>query len=214
VGPAPVSFDLSLETEHFVFRFGQASADLMDDHAAALEAAYPRVTAELGQSGLPRITVRFYPDLESFRAATGWDAWGLIQGPNAFLMVASPFRPVIVVHEFAHCVSLHLNGTIDNNPTWLWEAVAVYEARDFIHPQSITCLANRQFPSLSQLNQRGGPCDIYRVGYTLSEYIVDGWGLPGLRDLIVANGDVAGVLGLSVAEFVAGWQRFVEERYL
>jgi len=197
-----------------VLRFGQASADTMDGYAAALEAAYPRVTEELGQSGLPRVTVRFYPDLESFRAATGWDAWGLIQGPNLFLMVASPFQPVIAVHEFAHCITLHLDRTADNNPTWLWEAVAVYEARDFTHPRSIACLANRQFPSLSQLNQRGGPCDIYRVGYTLAEYIVDGWGLPGLRDLIVAHGDIPGVLGLSAAEFEAGWQRFVEERYL
>jgi hypothetical protein len=25
-----------------------------------------------------------------------------------------------IVHEFAHCVSLHVNPGIANNPRWLW----------------------------------------------------------------------------------------------
>ena len=31
-------------------------------------------------------------------------------------------------HEFAHCVSLKINPAIGNNPRWLWQAVALYEA--------------------------------------------------------------------------------------
>ena len=118
------------------------------------------------------------------------------------------------MHEFAHNVALHLDSNCDNNPTWLWEATAVWEAEELVDPASLPCLTNGNFPTLTELNQRGGDCDIYRVGYTIAEFIVHQWGKADLRALIVSHGDIESLLGLSNEEFEAAWQEFVEERYL
>jgi hypothetical protein len=94
----------------------------------------------------------------------------------------------------------------------LWEATAVYEAEEFVHPATVPCLASGNFPSLAQL-LRSGDCNIYQVGYTLAELIVERWGFAELRALIRSNGDTQSVLGLSIQEFEATWQQFVEEWY-
>ena len=213
-GSTAASLDLALETTHFVLLYNEQNANMMEAYAAALESAYRRIATDLAQNGLPRITGRFYPDQVSYSAYTGNTARGSVQSRNEFSMVAAPLDPSIAVHEFAHCVTLHLDRNSGNNPTWLWEAVAIFEAEQFVDPRSVPCLANRQFPTLTELNQRGGDCDIYRVGYTLTEHLVEGWGFEGLRDLIASHGDIPAVLGLSTSQFEAGWQRFIEEHYL
>ena len=216
-GASPITeleLELELETEHFSLLYSQADADKMDAYATELETAYPRITADLDQKDLPRIVGRFYPDQASYTAFTGHGSLGSVQDRNLFSIVTVPFKASVPVHEFAHCVTLHLDGQAGNNPTWLWEAVAVYEARDLVNPLTVPCLASRNFPTLAQLNVRGGSCDIYQVGYTLTEYIVEGWGFAGLRDLIVAHGDPRESLGMSIEELQAGWWRFLEERYL
>jgi hypothetical protein len=52
------------------------------------------------------------------------------------------------------------------------------------------------------------------VGYVLAEYIIEGWGMDALRELITTNGDVSAVLGMSVDELQQGWHRWIEARYL
>ena len=212
--PGPVTLSLSRETAHFILRFTESDADKMDAYAAALEGSFHRITRHLDQSGLPRITGRFYPDSASYAAATGWTSGGSVQGLTIFSVVAAPLQPSLPVHEFAHNVALHLDSHCDNNPTWLWEATAVWEAEELVEPSTLSCLTSGDFPTMSELNERGGNCDIYRVGYTIVEFIVERWSLSKYRDLIVSHGDTESVLGLSIEEFEAAWQEFVEDRYL
>jgi hypothetical protein len=51
------------------------------------------------------------------------------------------------------------------------------------------------------------------VGYSIGEFLVERWGQRGLRDLIAANGETDGVLGLSLADFQRDWFAFCRERY-
>ncbi len=77
--PAPVLvLPLSLETAHFLLRFTEQDAHLMDSYAAELEGNYQRILSDLGQADIGRVTGRFYPDRASFTAATGWDATGSV----------------------------------------------------------------------------------------------------------------------------------------
>jgi hypothetical protein len=210
----PVSLSLSMETAHFLLRYTAQDGDKMDAYAAALEASHPRITRDLGQPNLPTITGRFYPDQASYTAATGWDATGSVDGPTIFDVVASPLQLSLPVHEFVHNVALHLSPTA-NRPVWLWEATAVYEAEEFVHPATVPCLASGgDFPTLAQVSTRSGDCHIYRVGYTIVELIVERWGFAELRALIRSHGDTQSVLGLSTQEFEAAWEEFVEQRYL
>jgi hypothetical protein len=209
----PVSLSLSMETAHFLLRYTAQDADKMDAYATALEANRPRITRDLGQPGLPRITGRFYPDQASYTAATGWDATGSVDGPTMFSVVASPLQPSVPVHEFVHNVALHLNPDAFQT-MWLWESTAVYEAEDFVHPATVPCLAGGDFPTIAQVSTRSGDCNIYRVGYTIAELIVERWGFAELRALIRSDGNIESVLGLSTREFEAAWEQFVEQRYL
>ena len=210
----PVSLSLSMETAHFLLQYTAQNTDKMDAYAAALEANHPRITRDLGQPNLARITGRFYPDQASYTAATGWDATGSVDGPTMFSVVASPLQPSVPVHEFVHNVALHLNPTA-HHTVWLWEATAVYEAEGFVHPATVPCLASGgDFPTLAQVSTRTGDCHIYLVGYTIVELIVERWGFAELRALIRSHGNTQSVLGLSTEEFEAAWQAFVEQRYL
>lgn len=203
-----------METAHFHLQYTAQDADKMEAYAAALERSHPRITRDLRQPGLPRITGRFYPDRPSYTAATGWDSMGSVQGSTVFSVVASPLKLSRPVHEFVHNVAFHVTRTADE-PVWLWEATAVYEAEEFVHPASVPCLAGGgDFPTLAQVSVRSGDCNIYQVGYTIVALIVEGWGFEELRALIRSHGDTKSVLGLSTAEFEAAWHKFVEDRYL
>ena len=137
-----------------------------------------------------------------------------MEGPNRFHIVGVPYAPAVAIHEFTHNVTLHLNPSAGNNPVWLWESVAVYEAGQYVSPVNVPYLAARQFPTLAQLNERNGPYSVYDVGYTLGEFIIQRWGWTGMRALITAHGDTSQALGLSVADFERDWRNFVIGRYL
>jgi hypothetical protein len=49
------TLDQTLDTAHFTLRYGSAPSPLMSAYGEALEASWPRITADLAQPGLPRI---------------------------------------------------------------------------------------------------------------------------------------------------------------
>ena len=109
-------------------------------------------------------------------------------------------------------MSLVVNGGIANNPRWLWEAVAVYEAGQFVDPRSLPYLAGGASLTLDSLNSLDNT-RIYDVGYVMAEFIITRWGADALVALIATNGNLAMVTGLSAAEFITAWRGFVRSRY-
>jgi hypothetical protein len=83
---------------------------------------------------------------------------GWVIGPNEFAVFCDGQKdvPTIAVHEFAHSVSLHLTINFSNNPRWLWEAVAVYEAQQFTDPKDISYLTQGNYPTLHDLDFEKG----------------------------------------------------------
>jgi hypothetical protein len=125
-----------------------------------------------------------------------------------------PFDRMVsnLLHEFAHCVTLHLNPTIANNPRWLWESVAIYESRQSVDLRTIDYLAALTPPSFDSLNSFDN-MRVYDVGYSIAEFIVARWGQRALPDLIAGNGDTAGALGIPPADFQRDWFAFARARY-
>ena len=149
-----------------------------------------------------------------FQGAGGWvpDAHTVSvlarPGTNANLVARA------AVHEFAHVVSIGLNATIGNRPRWLWETVALYEAREFVDPTTLDYMRTGQYPSLAELDSPYGVSGrVYQVGCVLGEYIVQSWGLDGLVRLIQHNGDLAAALGVTTAAFETGWHGFLHDKY-
>ena len=112
---------------------------------------------------LARVRVTFYVDHAALEAATiavagviPAAASGLVTSDPAIHMM-SPGSPgwgpvdlvaTNVVHELAHCVSLRVNPRIGNNPRWLWESVAVYEAGQQVDLRTVPYMAALAPPGL------------------------------------------------------------------
>ena len=217
-GPAnptpPVELNLELTSANFTLRYSEPTASLVPAYLAELEENLPRVLEDLDVTLSQRIVGRLYPDFESYWLTSGFTfGGGAASGPYLFHLVAIPYAPSNAVHEMAHVVTYHLSRA-GGNPVWLWESLAIYEARQFIPPSSIPELVAGDFPTLAELNDFNHRPSIYLVGYPICELIVEEWGWEAVRQLVVSRGDIESVLGLSTAEFEARWRSFVVARYL
>jgi hypothetical protein len=194
--------------------------------AAAVEAHHARIVDDLGVPGMPPVRVTLYPDVDALRAGVSpivgpvpAFATGLATGP-ADIHVLSPNQgarwsyPVgvtAIVHEFAHCASMRLNPSIANNPRWLWESVALYEAGEVVDPRTLGYMTAGQPPTLAELN-RIDDTRIYQVGGLMGAFVVETWGREALRDLVRTNGALQG-LGVDEAAFASRWFEYARARY-
>ena len=226
--PAPAASAFrEFASEHFTIHHTAIDASSVAQTAASLERDYARITSDLGVRTTPRVHVFLYATRDALQAAVRSSvgelpsfATGLVTGADT-IHILSPTLGAIwpyevgvrnMTHEFAHCVTLVVNGRIGNNPRWLWESVAIYEAGQFVDPRSLTYLAGGASPSLESLDGFDNT-RIYDLGYLIAEFIVTRWGRDTLIALVASNGDLAGVTGLASAEFMSAWRDFARTRY-
>jgi hypothetical protein len=216
------SLTMRVQTAHFQMFVGTTTPDTMVRAAGdRLEAEYARILRDLDVPVHPMVTVRIWQDATSYYGeltryfGTRYQATGYITGPTELRLLAGGNLNINVVHEFTHAVSLSTNARFANNPRWFWETVALYENGEFVHPNSIESVSRGNFPTLQQLNADvNTDTQIYQLGYLLGDFIVSRYGRAAFVRLIQTNADLQGVLGVSNAEFEAGWQSFVRQKYL
>jgi hypothetical protein len=211
---------------HFTFHYTPIDAAGIAATAAGVERRYEHIVGDLAVSDMPRVHVTLYTDHAALEAATraragtvpSW-AYGLVTAEDQ-IHCMSPHQPGWgpherrvgdIVHEFAHAVTLHLNANFANNPRWLWESVAIYEAGQRVDPRELSELAAYRPLSLAALNELSDK-RIYQVGYSISEFIVSRWGRAKLRELVIHQGDTRAVLGVSLAAFESQWLAFVAKK--
>ena len=181
-----------------------------------------RITNHLQLTNMPDVTIKIWGDYTSFLNDMEADigtryngATGYIFGPTEVRMYFNNDAAQAAVHEFAHLVSMQINMSISNNPRWFWEAIAIYEAQEFVDPSTLSYMVSGNYPTINQLNSDfNSNRTIYSVGYILSEYIITNWGIDQFIQLIRSNGNIQVTLGLSVSEFETGWYRYIEDVYL
>ena len=227
--PTPSGAGQTTNSEHFNFYFTANDQKNQTQIVQHLETSYERVKADLRVTSLPKINVHFYATFNVFRAAIGMPnapSWVVGIATSATeLHLMSPSSPAlnraldemlaIAVHEFTHCVTLHIEPRIANNPRWLWEGIALFEAGQFVNPRRLAYMIEGHPPTLAELNANWQTnSQVYDLGYLLVEYIVEKWGRQQVVDLIKSLGDVSSVLGISVSEFEKGWYEFVKGKYL
>lgn len=216
------------QSAHFKFLltgFDHANIASIAQH---LENNYARITGDLSASNLPVINIQFYSNQSALHQALNYPnapAWVIgaatardqihMMSPNA-PNLNRPFDEMLtnLVHEFTHCVTLHIEPRVANNPRWLWEGVALYEAGQFVNPRGLSYMVNGHPPTLAELNANWQTnTQVYDLGYLLVEYIVEKWDRQHMVDLIKTFGNISSVLGVSVSEFEAGWYAFVMKKY-
>ena len=215
-----------LISAHFTFYYTPLDSATIIGVADSLEGHYERVITDLGSGNLPMVHVYFYGSFDSLAAAVSdvapnlpsW-AIGLATAEDQIHML-SPNDPnydfqymfTNLVHEFAHCVSWHINPSIGNNPRWLWESTAIFEGGQFVDPHNISYLIAQDPPTLLELNSMSNTM-VYDVGFLIGEYITEAWGYVQLQELISNNGNILLTLGMTNSEFRWAWFQFVKDKY-
>jgi hypothetical protein len=223
-----------IKTQHFDFLFS-SSIDTSTIIALAntLESNYERIGNDLKTQPSGNIETNIYAQRWRYVKATGnWGGSGNIEGISKLHFVEQAWgesdNKKVAVHEFAHTVTLKLlldNETqpIDSKrfdkkfltfPTWLWEAISVYEANQFVDPGTLPYLNNGQYPVISELNDRLKGGKIYSCGYTIIEYILTRYGQDNLIKLIENYGNLKNTFNVTDEQFCKEWYEFVKGKYL
>lgn len=192
---------LKKSTQHFLFLYSAIDSVSVDTIAIDMEENYSRILNDFKLKEIPNVSVRIYPDLKSFHkginfpdapdqvlaTAFGKDDIRMVSPNNAGRegWMLAHFAP----HEFTHCVHLNIDYS-PNNPRWLWEGVAQYEAGWFFHPAELEVIKEKQFPAFADLNNGME----YMLGYVIIEAIEELWGFDTVIDLIKNHGDVEAIL--------------------
>jgi hypothetical protein len=208
-------------TEHFLFLYSAIDSVSVDTIAIDMEKNYRRILDDFKLKNIPNVNVRIYPDLKSFHnginfpdapdqvlaTAFGKDDIRMVSpknaGPEGWMLVH--FAP----HEFTHCVHLNIDYS-PNNPRWLWEGVAQYEAGWFFDPKELEFMRKKEFPRLTDLNNGME----YMLGFVLIEAIKDIWGFDAVISLIKNRGDVQKVLKIDEGLFEEKLYGHIYEKYV
>lgn len=223
-----------IKTPHFTFLFSSRldTATIMA-LAKALERSYFRIGTDLRTTPSNNIETNIYAQRWRYIKATGnWSASGNIEGISKLHFVETAWgendHVKVAVHEFAHTVTLKLlfdNETPPINsknfdkkfstfPVWLWEAISVYEANQFVDPKALPYLGNGRYPTISELNNRLKGEKIYSCGYTIIEYLLAKYRQDKFISLIKNYGDLKKTFAISDGQFCKDWYDFVKAKYL
>ena len=213
---------LKKSTAHFIFLYNNSIDSVSVMHIAEkLDEDYKKVLQDFKVKKMPVTTVRIYPDLTSFRQGINFPnapdyILATAFGKNDFRMASPNIKGIDsmmlikgVTHEFTHCVHLNIDYS-PNNPRWLWEGVAMFESDWFFDPREIDIIKNRDFPSLSALNNGME----YMIGYVVIEAIKDIWGFDTVINLIKKRGNAQTVLKLDQKEFEVRIYEYIYNKYI
>ncbi len=206
----------------FVLHDGLTATDVAHLDVA-LHQAYEPILTKLGLEHLPTIRVQIWRDEEAYQAMMERSLGSRAPGSRGYAYGGEELRLLYhtmlsaqreAVHEFAHVATLNLNAGFGNNPRWLWEAVAIYLAGEFVDPSDSGLFADGACPSLRELNapfDNGG--SIYAAGFLLIEFIDANRGFQQVIDLVHSNGDLQATLGIDDREFERRWCESVLRDY-
>jgi hypothetical protein len=236
-----VNKSAEFRTDHFAILYQGIYTEEAQEIAASLEENYDRIRDDLCDPNHETIRVFVHPTQSDFNKGTGLlnsNANGTSRGPNEFhLLWTNWFNSIFpddplktAIHEFTHCVQLNIlvkkaqedlaekrnedfnklfeEKFITEYPQWFWEAICDYEA-GIVNDISVKYGMSKNL-TLKDLNSSN---QIYNVGYTIIEYIVEKWGNEKLPALITSYVDIETVLNVSESEFEKGWIEFVSNKY-
>jgi hypothetical protein len=208
-------------TEHFIFMYNACDSSIIDTLATGLEKNYKRILSDFKLKKIPDVTVRVYPDLDCFHkginfpgapdqvlaTAFGKDDVRMVSprnaGPESWMLAY--FAP----HEFTHVVHLTMDYA-PNNPRWLWEGVAQYEAGWFFNPAEFEFMKQKQFPVFADLANGME----YMLGYVIIEAIKDLWGFEAVISLIKNRGDCQKTLKTDQKSFEEKVYEHIYKKYV
>jgi hypothetical protein len=115
----------------------------------------------------------------------------------------------VAPHEFTHCVHLNIDYA-PNNPTWLWEGLAQYEAPWFFNPADLEFIRKKEFPSFADFHSGLD----YTLGYVIIEAIKDLWGFDTVLSLLKSRGNAEHTLNIDQKSFERKIYEYIYAKYV
>jgi hypothetical protein len=209
-------------TQHFTFLYSDKDSLSVDQISDRLEKSYHKILDDFKMKEIPVTTVRIYPSVRLFHEGINFPdappsvlatAFGKndIRMPSPGSVSAADSLTMLqnITHEFVHCVHLNIDYA-PNNPRWLWEGIAMFEADWFIDPNGIEIIKNKTFSPFAEL---GNGLE-YELGYVIIDAIKDIWGFDAVIDLIKTRGDVQAVLQLGQQKFEQRVYEHIDKKYI
>jgi hypothetical protein len=207
----------TLTSSHFEVQFSNNDSVVVRDIISSLEAKYDTLLRSFGLNSTTIISIKIYPDIETYHNAVltpGAPAWQMgrawtkreirMLSPKVAQQISNERQNAgeIVLHEFVHCLHLHLVKSATPVPGWLWEGVAMYiGCCRWVELKDLDYMKKKKYPSLKQIEQDRTFQKKYDLGYALIEFIDKTYGWEKVLELMKKNGDIKTVLGMSVKEF-------------
>lgn len=215
--------------KQITYYFGEFDPLNIREIAVKINKEFLRIAVDMNFDSNSNFEVYFFDSLAEVHDAINWPCapkWvvGGIKEENTVLMLSplslewnkqfsDRLKYQVLVHELVHCMTLSINPTLINNPRWLWEGIALYEARQFIDPKYMSGLRLGSLPTFSELNSITNT-KIYDFGYTLIEFILEKWDRLKLFELIKSNGDFRQSLKIDSTEFLESWFFYIDNKYV
>ncbi len=212
----------SLVTPHFkIFvekKYLQHALKMKDQ----LELHYDRIVADFKAEDMPLVTLRVYPDLQTYHSAVHnpfapeWQK-GQAWGKEEIRMTLEDADSIAInggaLHEFIHCIHMHV-APQKISPKWFWEGLAMYKGCcKFFEPKQLPYLKKGNFPTLKQISNDRTYQKNYELGYFLIEFIDRNWGWEKVLLMMQHSGDVE-VLSITTKEFETGFYKYLQLHYL
>lgn len=223
------------ETPHFIIKYEQQDAGVVEMVAKAAEKAYQPVTTTLGYSPAGKTHIFMYPNKRELNQAFGWSGeasamgvyWGgviQILSPHVWLKEATPeefVRSGPMVHEYTHLVFDHMAQ--GNYPRWFTEGLAQYveyRVNNYEWRTATNSLGGELY-SMAELDANfdglSNQSLAYRESFAAVRYIAEVYGDAKLHQVIVAlqagqsiRQAVAGALGADYAAYEAAWRKWAK----
>ena len=220
------------ETARYRIHYNPVDTGVINDIIQTLDKHDDRILKDYRVKKMPKTEIFIYPSVDDYHAAINYPnapAWMIGSATIDKFSIVSPrnagpsfsYEEVLkgVVHEFMHCVHIHLvknnlGKARNNDGRWLWESLACYEGNQFVDPESIDYVVNNNFPSLENLNSGDQQEKIYQVGFVIIEFIKSEWGMQGLIRLVKSNADVKETFRITEEEFKNRLVNYVKVNYL
>ena len=225
---------LRYETEHFIVKYEEADAGVVEMVARAAEEAYLPVTDHLGYTPKDKGLLIIYPDKSHLNQVFGWtsgeSAMGVYYGgaiqvlsPRAWLRDGEAEREFIrtgpVLHEYTHLVFDYM--TNGNYSRWFTEGLAQYMEYKINGYEWLTKdnkLDGRLY-SMAEMEDHFDGLDnkalAYRQSLAAVRYIAETKGEDTLRNIItgLARGvslqqAIAANMGMSYEEYDQAWRNW------
>jgi hypothetical protein len=213
----------SISSEHFdLVAHGEVSTSGMASIVAELESQYGNVLTTVGIDSLPRSQVNLFENTATLIVAAR-NAGERLSEPSAFITLKRPRSINIIfdeadasrqraVHQLVHLAAIERDPDSARQPRWLWESIALFGAKQFIPPHTLSCISLSYIPRLWELDVASNPA-IHKLGYLLGEYITTQYGEDALARLLSGT-PLTDLAGLSIEEFENRWHLSVVNRYL